>query len=281
MKYAKVITGDVIFKESEDYSDVEEIKGNLYVRGAAAGAFPKLTTNGGDLYAYGAAAGTFPKLTKNGGNLDAHGAEDGAFPKLATNGGNLYAERAAAGAFPKLTTNGGDLYAYGAAAGAFPKLATQNCGDAKAMKNVTAAFRRSGFVRFDRILSFIRSTKIITGGLKIHHIVVVGKAKSSFCVETCDGTFSHGDTIKQAKESLIYKIGERDKSAYEKWTIDTVVTKRQAIESYRIITGACEAGTRHFVESVGKTKEKYSVREVIKLTEWQYGHDSYKSFFAR
>ena len=244
MKYAKVITGDVFFNKSDDYSDVEEIKGYLYCSGADTKA-------------------AFPKLTTIGGYLDCSGADTKA-------------------AFPKLTTIGGSLYCRGAdTKAAFPKLTTQNCGDAKASRNVTAAFRRNGFVRFDGILSFIMTTKLLKIGLKIHRIVVVGKAKSSFCVETRDGTFSHGDTIKQAKESLIYKIGERDKSDYEKWTLDTVVSKLEAIKSYMVITGACETGTRHFVESVGKTKGKYSVREVIKLTEGQYGHEAYKSFFSR
>jgi hypothetical protein len=244
MKYAKVVDGDVCFKKSDDYSEVVEIKGSLDCRGAdTKAAFPKLTTCGGYIYCSGAD-------TK--------------------------------AAFPKLTTCGGYIYCSGAdTKAAFPKLTTQNCGDSKAMKRVAYAFRRSGFVRFDGILSFILTTKLLKIGIKIHRIVVVGEAKASFCIETRDGTLSHGDTIKQAKDSLIYKIGERDKSAYEKWTLDTVVTKRQAIESYRVITGACEAGTRHFVESVGKTKEKYTVREIVALTDGQYGHDSYKTFFTK
>ena len=244
MKHAKIVTGDVRFRTSDDYSDVEEIKGSLYCRGSDTKA-------------------AFPKLTTIGGYLDCSGVDTKA-------------------AFGELTTIGGSLYCGGSdTKAAFPKLTTQNCGDAKATRNVNAAFRRGGFVRFDGILSSIMTTKFLKIGIKIHRIVVVGKSKSSFCVETRDGTFSHGDTIKQAKESLIYKIGERDKSAYEKWTLDTVVAKRQAIESYRVITGACETGTRHFCETAGKLPSKATVREVIKLTEGQYGHDSYKSFFAR
>ena len=225
MKYAKVITGDVIFKKFDDYSDVEEIKGSLYCGGAdtkaafpklttiggslycdgadTRAAFPKLTTIGGSLYCGGAdTKAAFPKLTTIGGSLDCCGADTrAAFPKLTTIGDYLYCGGTdTKAAFPKLTTIGGYLDCSGTdTKAAFPMLTTQNCGDAKAMKNVTAAFRRSGFVRFDGILSFIMTTKFMKSGIKIHRIVVVGKAKSSFCVETRDGTFSHGDTIRQAK----------------------------------------------------------------------------------
>ena len=79
----------------------------------------------------------------------------------------------------------------------------------------------------------------------------------------------------------MYKIGDRDKSDYERWNLDKVITKRDAIESYRVITGACESGVRHFVESVGNTKARYTVKEVINLTKGQYGHEEYKNFFGR
>ena len=85
--------------------------------------------------------------------------------------------------------------------------------------------------------------------------------------------------VKEAKESLIYKITDRDKSDYEDYTLDTEVTHEEAIKMYRVITGACEAGTRHFVENVlAKKKEKYTVKEIIKLTEGKYGNETLKEF---
>ena len=94
-----------------------------------------------------------------------------------------------------------------------------------------------------------------------------------------DGVYAHGATLKEAKESLIYKITDRDKSDYEDYTLDTKVTHEEAIKMYRVITGACEAGTRHFVENVrAKKKEKYTVKEIIKLTKGQYGNETLKEF---
>ena len=130
----------------------------------------------------------------------------------------------------------------------------------------------------DSMLSRITETKILKSGAKIHKIIAVGKTKSSYCIES-DGTFSHGDTIKEARESLLYKVGERDKTAYEGWTLDKKITKKEAIESYRVITGACEAGVRSFVQSSGKLKRKYTVREIVEITKGQYGNQDYAEFF--
>ena len=94
-----------------------------------------------------------------------------------------------------------------------------------------------------------------------------------------DGVFSHGDTLKEAKESLIYKISNRDKSMYEDYTLDSVVTFEDAVKMYRVITGACEAGTRNFVQGLAKRKKKYTVAEIITATQGQYGNETFKEFF--
>ena len=74
-----------------------------------------------------------------------------------------------------------------------------------------------------------------------------------------------------------------NKLADEKQTIAKpgLITKKQAIDSYRVITGACEAGVRNFVQSVGKIKSHYTLSEVIALTKGQYGHSEYRNFFIK
>ena len=106
------------------------------------------------------------------------------------------------------------------------------------------------------------------------------KIKNKVNYVVTDGiNYSHGGTIKEAKKDLIYKLSNRDTSAYEGWTLDTKITKKEAIESYRVITGACEFGTKNFVESLEKTPRKITPAVVIKLTKGQYGHEKYKEFF--
>ncbi|MDD5542934.1 MAG: hypothetical protein PHX83_07135, partial [Acidobacteriia bacterium] len=260
------------------------VGGGLNCSGADTKAsFPKLTTVGGGLDCSGAdTKASFPKLTTVGGGLNCSGADTKAsFPKLTTVGGGLNCSGADTKAsFPKLTTVGGWLDCSGADTKAsFPKLTKKECGDAVARARVGRAFIRKGFLFADGILSEIVSTRDLRGGAKVHRIRVVGKTKVAYCIES-DGTFSHGDTIKEARESLLYKVSQRDKSAYEGWKLDRNITGRQAVESYRVITGACEKGTRHFVEThLGKLKARYTVQEVINLTRGQYGNEAYTEFF--
>ena len=110
----------------------------------------------------------------------------------------------------------------------------------------------------------------------------IGKTAVSYLVTDGAGKFAHGETIKEAKADLIYKIGDRDKSKYEGMTIKTVLTFPKMIEAYRIITGACESGTKGFITShVGTPKASYTIQEIIDLTSGQYGNEEFKRFFQQ
>ena len=100
----------------------------------------------------------------------------------------------------------------------------------------------------------------------------------SYIVQDGD-IFSHGDTVEEARESLIYKLSNRDKSVYVNLTIDSVLTKEEAIKMYRVITGACEYGVRDYVASLTNVKDSYTVREIIELTNGRYGNDVLRRFF--
>jgi len=295
----KKIEGDVKFDPNADYSDLEEVTGYLYLGGASdvsmpvlatVGGYldlegasdvsmPVLATVGGSLYLEGASDVSLPVLATVGGSLDLRGASDVSMPVLATVGGSLYLEGASDVSMPVLATVGGYLYLRGASDVSLPVNVQSGVGNRFAKRQVTEAFRRQGYLFADDILSRIVATKVSKGGVKIHKVVTVGQSKATYCIEA-DGTYSHGDTIKEARESLLYKIGERDKSAYEGWALDREITAREAIESYRVITGACEAGVRNFVQTHGKLKSKYTVREVIEATQGQYGNKEYEQFFG-
>jgi hypothetical protein len=65
-------------------------------------------------------------------------------------------------------------------------------------------------------------------------------------------------------------------------TPDSVLSFEQAIECYRVITGACAAGVKHFIEaSRPKPKKQYTIREIIEITEGQYGSETFKQFFNK
>ena len=139
-------------------------------------------------------------------------------------------------------------------------------------------FFKLGFVWADNILSRFISQKSDKHGNTIYKVQALGKDNIGYVIES-DGVFSHGATIKEAKESLIYKISNRDTSMYKDYTLETVVTFEEAIKMYRVITGACEAGTRNFIEGLSKKKKKYTVAEIISETKGQYGNETFKEFF--
>ena len=101
----------------------------------------------------------------------------------------------------------------------------------------------------------------------------------AFIVES-NGFFAHGETIKKAREALIYKSTSRDTSEFEGLVPDSIVSFEKAVNIYRTITGACSFGTQSFVESSGMEKREYSIAEIIEKTEGQYGADKFKVFFG-
>ena len=120
---------------------------------------------------------------------------------------------------------------------------------------------------------------VISKHKNVYKVRNLGETQESFIVQDGD-VYSHGDTIQEAKDSLIYKISNRDTSKFDNYTFGTELTIKEAIEMYRVITGACEGGTRYFVENVlTDKKEKYTVQEVITLTQNQYNHEKLVEFF--
>ena len=143
-----------------------------------------------------------------------------------------------------------------------------------------------GYVR-DGIYSVTGKPAIIADGIlseivskkkSVYKVINYGESEISFLIEK-DGVFSHGKTVKEAKESLMYKIKDRDTSIYNNHDLNTVLTTEEAIKMYRVITGACEEGAKYFVSNLPNVPKKLTVSKLIKLTEGQYNHKSLVDFF--
>src|SRR5574343_654613 len=129
----------------------------------------------------------------------------------------------------------------------------------------------------DRILSEIQSKKV-SGDTTIYKVVNHKETEISYLIQK-NGIYSHGKTIKEAKESFKYKISNRDLSQFDNLTLNSVITQEEAIKLYRTITGACESGTRYFVEQLKNPPIKLSIKELIELTKGQYNHNLLVEFF--
>ena len=149
------------------------------------------------------------------------------------------------------------------------------------LKNMVLFWEKDGvrYIKADGIFSVIDSHH---GNVYCVH--KIGEEDRPFYLVT-DGenNWAHGDTLVEAKADLIYKISDRDTSAYENLSLGDTLSYEDAIAAYCIITGACSAGTRDFLENrlPSPHKDKYTIREIIELTDDEYGSERFKKFFER
>ena len=117
----------------------------------------------------------------------------------------------------------------------------------------------------DNVFSRVISTK---SGVKK---VKTDNGKILFVVHDENGNSAHGDTIKQAREDLVYKAVAKFDGVLPK-----SATGKEWVGIYRAVTGACGAGVRNFVESTGKSlDDTYTAKEIAKLVSGQYGADRF------
>lgn len=131
------------------------------------------------------------------------------------------------------------------------------------------------YIYADGILTHVKSIRVVNG-----YTLYIGKFKGRNVVS--DGTYyAHCDNFRDGIADLRFKAAkDRDAEQYKRYSMDTVVELDDAKTMYRIITGACRAGTEAFAESLGETiKDRYSVREMIELTKDQYGGETFRRFF--
>ena len=96
-----------------------------------------------------------------------------------------------------------------------------------------------------------------------------------------NGNYSHGTTIKEAKEDLIFKIGNRSKNNYKDLNLDSEMTFEEAIKCYRVITGACQFGIKDFLTRKSISKKAFKISEIIDITHGEYGSSSFAQFFNK
>jgi hypothetical protein len=143
------------------------------------------------------------------------------------------------------------------------------------MQNKNCIITPDAYIIVDSILS-----KIVSHRGNVWRVIIAGQNNISYIVTDGNGKYAHGDSLAEAREDLIYKIGDRDKSSYEHLTIYSVLPYSDMIECYRVITGSCALGVKNFMKTIEK-KDSYSIGDVIELTNGAYGGDTFKEFFKK
>ena len=117
----------------------------------------------------------------------------------------------------------------------------------------------------------------------VYRVHKLNSSEQLYLVTDSENHWAHGRTLQEARADLIFKINDRDTSVYRNMSLNDTITYEEAIAAYRTITGACAAGTKDFIENrlPKPHKDKYTVQEIIALTEKEYGGKKFSEFFKK
>jgi hypothetical protein len=246
------------------------VGGYLDLEGTGITSLPDGLTVGGSLDLRGCTGITsLPDGLTVGGYLDLRGTGITSLPDGLTVGGYLDLEGTGITSLPDGLTVGESIYLEGTG--------ITNPEEYKKIDsdNYLFTWQNEKYIKCDGMFM-----EVIQHKRNVYKARKIGKENIIFIVTDGKGKYSHGASIKDAKEDLIFKISNRDKSEYEGLTLESILTFENAIECYRIITGACSFGTKNFVNSkLERRKSEYSIKEIIELTDGEYGSKTFKEFF--
>jgi hypothetical protein len=135
---------------------------------------------------------------------------------------------------------------------------------------------KNGFVKCDGIFMEVDSHK---GNVWVGHRV--SEKEKIFLVTDGNNKYSHGETLKEAKEDLIFKVDGRRPDDFKHLNKESVLLMSEAVIAYRVITGACGFGVKDYLKNrLPKEKEEFSMAEVIELTKDEYGGKSFSEFIG-
>ena len=260
------------------------VGGYLDLRDTSITALPEGLKVGGWLDLSGTPITELPEGLKVGGYLDLEGTQITALPEGLAVGGDLYLSHTPITALPEGLAVGGYLDLRRTPITALPEelkvgsyIFSNNPNIKKLLKHVLkdGDYVPGKYLYADGILTHVKNRR--KSGAYTYYL---GKIKGRNVVS--DGTYwAHCRTLREGVADLLYKhAADRGAEQYRHLTLESILPREEAVTMYRVITGACQAGTQQFIERLPELKEAYSVREMIELTRGQYGADKFAEFFG-
>ena len=239
------------------------VGGALDLRNTPITALPEGLTVGGWLDLRNTHITSLPEGLTVGGDLDLSNTGVTVLPEGLTVGDWLDLRNTHITSLPEGLTVGGALYLRGTGI-TVP-------ANYKKLKNGT--YVPGKYLYADNILTHVKNAREKDG-----YTFYEGKIPSRNVV--FDGkNYAHCKTFREGFEDLAFKsVKERGAEQYKSLALDSEIPLEEAKTMYRVITGACRAGTERFLSTI-TPKEKYTVREIIEITEGQYGAERFKAFF--
>ena len=242
---------------------IESNNGNLNLRNSSIESLPEGLNVGGNLDLGFTKIKSLPEGLIVGGNLEIYATRIKSLPKGLCVGGSLYIGHNEIKSLPEGLKVGGELWhEY------FRLSDDQRLREGDYVPNE--------YIYCDGILTFIKNA---------HQIGKYTYYRGHFSDKNViyDGTYyTHCKDLKSGIAGLDFKHAKgRGADQYKDLTINSVVSKDQAINMYRVITGACQSSTENFINNLKEVKESYTIQEIIDLTRGQYGSRLFEEFFTR
>ena len=244
-------------------------------------------------------------MDANGGSLDLSDTPITSLPDGLTVGGSLVLGGTPIKSLPEGLTVGGALYLSGTPIKSLPEGLTVggwldlSCTQIKSLPDgltvggiILSNARLTNPTAYHELRNgdYVEGKYLFCDGMLTHvkrkkqignYTYYIGRIKGKNVIY--DGeNYAHCKGLKGGINDLEFKRAkERGAEQYEGYKLDTVVTYDDAITMYRIITGACKAGTEQFISSLREVKDKYTVLEIIDITKGQYRAEVFRAFFDK
>ena len=229
-------------------------------------SLPDNLTVGGYLDLSNTPITSLPDNLTVGGSLYLYNTQITSLPDNLTVGGSLDLRNTQITSLPDNLTVGGSLYLYNT------QITGEEAKKVKKLKN--GDFKKNQWIFCDGYLTHIKTSREC-GEFTYYK----GKIKGQNVVRKGD-LYAHCKTFKAGIQDIIFKeASNRGAEQYKGLPLNKVFSPDEAVTMYRVITRACRAGSERFVQSLGKLKKTYTLREIIEITQGQYGSDTFKKFF--
>ena len=254
----------------------------LDLSGTLITTLPDNLTVGGDLVLSYTEISSLPDNLTVGGWLRLNGTRITSLPDNLTVGGWLNLRGTRITTLPDNLTVGGTLDLRGTKITSLPDnlkvggriISCENLDHYTRLQN--GDYVEGEYLFADGILTHVKRVKKIG-----EYTFYIGKFPGKNVV--FDGKYyAHCKTFRDGVRDIEFKrASDRGSDQYRSLTLDSEVSKDEAITMYRVITGACQQGTDSFVNSLRDTKDRYTIREMISITQGQYGSRTFAEFFDR
>ena len=186
------------------------------------------------------------------------------------NGGWLDLRGTQISALPDNLTVGGSLYLSGT------QISDKDIERRKVKHLKDGDYVDGRYIYCDGILTHIKHKRKVEG-----YTLYIGRIKNKHVVS--DGEFyAHCKSLREGIADIAFKrAADRGADQYKGMSLDTELTVAECVTMYRIITGACRAGSEAFVNSLGELKEKYTIKEMLEITKGQYNSERFAEFFEQ